>query len=102
VYSIVSLNGQFGRNGLGQKFPLAWVQTGNLVIQIARLKVMNSLNCQKCLFEPTLVGLIDPNPVYQTVRLSVLYCVFIDKNHSTKNHFRYSGVLERVSIEKIT
>jgi hypothetical protein len=42
-YSRVRLNGQFGRNGLGQKVTPAWIETGNFVMKIAHLKVTNSL-----------------------------------------------------------
>jgi hypothetical protein len=34
----------------------------------------------KCPFKPTLVGLFDPNSVYQTVRLNALCCTFTFQN----------------------
>jgi hypothetical protein len=43
LLQLSAYNGQYGRNGLGQKVPLAWVLTDSLAIQIARLKVTNSL-----------------------------------------------------------
>jgi hypothetical protein len=71
TYSRVCLKGQFGRNGLCQKVPLA---NGKFGDSNCSFDGDEQFKFPKYSIEATLVELFDPNPFYQTVRLNALYC----------------------------